>query len=95
MFRNHVILALWLGVAVMATSVAAAGDRDADGDGEAAGAADAPETDGLAGDQASYRIGPGDRLAIIVFGSDALTREVLVRPDGYIDLPLAGTLARG
>lgn len=39
-----------------------------------------------------YRIGPGDTLFIVVFGSDALTRTALVRPDGYIDLPLAETV---
>ena len=35
-----------------------------------------------------YRIGPEDIIQISVFGNEALTRTVPVRPDGMITLPL-------
>jgi polysaccharide biosynthesis/export protein len=35
-----------------------------------------------------YRIGPEDILHIIVWKNDAMSRVVLVRPDGFISLPL-------
>ena len=37
---------------------------------------------------AGYRIGPQDVLQISVFGNEALSRTVPVRPDGMISLPL-------
>lgn len=37
---------------------------------------------------AGYRIGPEDILLVSVFGNEALTRTVPVRPDGRISLPL-------
>ena len=37
---------------------------------------------------ASYRIGAEDILHVSVFGNEALTRTVPVRPDGMISLPL-------
>ena len=43
------------------------------------------ETDGRAGD---YRIGAEDLLQITVWKNEALSREVPVRPDGMISLPL-------
>lgn len=39
-----------------------------------------------------YRIQPGDRLEVSVLEDPSLNRQVLVRPDGRISLPLAGTL---
>lgn len=36
----------------------------------------------------AYRIGPEDTLLISVWKNDAITRPVLVRPDGKISLPL-------
>jgi polysaccharide export outer membrane protein len=39
-----------------------------------------------------YEIRPGDTLAISVLEDPSLDRQVLVRPDGRISLPLAGTL---
>jgi polysaccharide export outer membrane protein len=83
MSRDHAILALFAAT-LAATPLAAGGDERP--------AAVAGSAKGHVPDPISYRIGPADRLAIFVFNSDALTREVLVRPDGYIDLPLAGTV---
>ncbi len=42
-----------------------------------------------------YRVQPGDRLQIEVLEDESLNRDVLVRPDGRITMPLAGTLAAG
>jgi polysaccharide export outer membrane protein len=44
---------------------------------------------------ASYRIQPGDELAITVLEDDTLNRQVLVLPDGQISVPLAGTVRAG
>lgn len=43
--------------------------------------------------QSSYRIQPGDVLNIEVLEDESLEREELVRPDGRITMPLAGTLS--
>ena len=40
----------------------------------------------------SYAINPGDVLRIDVWNEDSLAREVLVRPDGIISLPMAGDI---
>jgi polysaccharide biosynthesis/export protein len=37
-----------------------------------------------------YRIGPGDVLEVSVWKDQALTRQVVVLPDGRIDFPLVG-----
>lgn len=42
-----------------------------------------------------YRIQSGDTLRIEVLEDESLSREVLVRPDGRINVPLAGTLRAG
>jgi polysaccharide export outer membrane protein len=39
-----------------------------------------------------YIVQPGDRLSVSVLEDPGLNREVLVRPDGRISMPLAGTL---
>lgn len=39
-----------------------------------------------------YLIGPGDVLVISVWKDEALTRECVVRPDGYISFPLVGDI---
>ncbi len=44
---------------------------------------------------ASYRIQPGDQLAITVLEDDSLNRETLVLPDGRISVPLAGSVRAG
>jgi polysaccharide export outer membrane protein len=37
-----------------------------------------------------YRVGSGDALQVVVFGSDDLTRSAVVRTDGAVALPLVG-----
>ena len=39
-----------------------------------------------------YLIGPSDLLEISVWGEEALSRQVIVRTDGYISLPLVGDI---
>ena len=39
-----------------------------------------------------YRIAPGDVLQVFVWREAELTREVRVRPDGYVTVPLIGDL---
>jgi polysaccharide biosynthesis/export protein len=41
----------------------------------------------------SYLVQPGDRLEVSVLEDPGLNRTVLVRPDGRVSLPLAGTIA--
>jgi polysaccharide export outer membrane protein len=41
---------------------------------------------------ASYLIGPSDILDVSVWGEESLSRQVTVRTDGFISLPLAGDL---
>jgi len=51
--------------------------------------ADAPLSSGLAqGDEADYRIGPGDSMQIFVWRNPELSMTVQVRPDGRISVPL-------
>ena len=40
----------------------------------------------------SFTLGPGDVLDVSVWKDEALTRQVLVRPDGRISFPLAGEI---
>ncbi len=42
-----------------------------------------------------YRINAGDVLEVFIWNEKDLTREVLVRPDGFISVPLAGHIAAG
>ncbi len=50
------------------------------------------DSDGLphSSDESSYRIGPQDVLQISVWKDEILSREVVVRPDGFISFPLIG-----
>jgi polysaccharide biosynthesis/export protein len=41
---------------------------------------------------AGYRIGPGDVLGISVWKDEALTKDVVVLPDGIISFPLLGLI---
>ncbi len=47
---------------------------------------------GLFAQETLYLIGPSDLLEISVWGEDALSRQVIVRTDGYISLPLVGDI---
>jgi polysaccharide export outer membrane protein len=49
--------------------------------------APAPESSPGSG---AYEVGPGDLLKVTVFGSDALTQTVVIRPDGTLQFPLVG-----
>lgn len=42
-----------------------------------------------------YRINPGDILLVYVWNEKDLSQEVLVRPDGFISVPLAGQVKAG
>lgn len=42
-----------------------------------------------------YRIGPGDRLELFVWKEPDLTRELLVRSDSMVTVPLIGDVAAG
>lgn len=41
---------------------------------------------------ATYELGPGDTLRIVVFGEETLTGEYLVNQQGSIDFPLIGSV---
>ena len=45
--------------------------------------------------QGTYRIKPGDVLEISVLEDSNLNRQVLVRPDGGISMPIAGNIKAG
>src|SRR5687768_5162608 len=47
-----------------------------------------PRLDTAAADLPGYRIGPEDLLQVSVWGNEAVSRTVPVRPDGRISLPL-------
>ena len=49
----------------------------------------------LAYAQGTYRIQPGDTLDITVLEDANLNRQVLVRPDGGISVPIAGNIQAG
>ena len=42
-----------------------------------------------------YRVGPGDRLELFVWKEPDLTRELLVRTDGMVTVPLIGDVEAG
>ncbi len=46
-----------------------------------------------AGPKTTYTLGPEDILSISVWKDEALTKEVVVRPDGKISFPLIGDIA--
>jgi len=45
---------------------------------------------GTSGDPAAYRLGPGDKLKLTVFGAEDLSGEFIVNDSGNVDLPLIG-----
>lgn len=52
-------------------------------------------TFGAAQAQDTYRVRPGDVLRVEVLEDGNLNRDTLVRPDGQISVPLAGSVAAG
>ncbi|MHC8299314.1 polysaccharide biosynthesis/export family protein [Pseudomonas sp. ZS1P83] len=49
-----------------------------------------PSISSAVGNDAAYRLSPGDTLSVSVWGEDKLKQEVKVLPDGSITFPLAG-----
>ena len=49
----------------------------------------------VAGKTGDYKINAGDVLEVFVWNEEELSREVIVRPDGFISLPLAGEFRAG
>lgn len=43
----------------------------------------------------AYKLGPGDKVRVNVFGEEALSGEFLVASNGAVALPLIGTIAAG
>jgi polysaccharide export outer membrane protein len=62
-----------------------------------AGCAAAPRYDFAAERRASgtYLVGPGDVLQVRAWKNDALSQRVIVRPDGFVTLPLIGDVRAG
>lgn len=46
----------------------------------------------ISAQEVGYLIGPSDLLEISVWGEESLSRQVVVRTDGYISLPLVGDI---
>ena len=42
-----------------------------------------------------YKVNPGDVLEVFVWNEEALTKQAVVRPDGFFSLPLAGEIRAG
>jgi len=62
-----------------------------------AGCAAAPRYD-FAGERraaGTYLVGPGDVLQVRAWKNDALSQRVIVRPDGFVTLPLIGDVRAG
>ncbi len=49
-----------------------------------------PSVSGAQSLNINFTLGPGDVLQVSVWKDEALTKEVLVRPDGYFSFPLVG-----
>jgi polysaccharide export outer membrane protein len=43
----------------------------------------------------TYTVGPGDVLQVRAWKNEALSQRVIVRPDGYVTLPLVGDVVAG
>ena len=43
-------------------------------------------------DSHTYRLAPGDRITVIVFGQPELSSDVLIDDAGIVNLPLAGAI---
>jgi polysaccharide export outer membrane protein len=69
--------------------IPAADQTPAEADGTSPAAQPAPAVVGV---NSTYLIGPGDMLNISVWKDEALTKDVVVLPDGIISFPLIGLL---
>jgi polysaccharide export outer membrane protein len=47
---------------------------------------------GSAGEPAGYRLGPGDKLKLTVFGAEDLSGDFVVNDSGNVDMPLVGSI---
>lgn len=54
-----------------------------------------PDQEDMVKTFSNYRIGPGDKIKVAVFGADDLTREGVVDAAGNFSLPLAGSVLAG
>jgi protein involved in polysaccharide export with SLBB domain len=61
----------------------------------AARAADDSAAGAAAAEPASYRLGPGDKLKVVIYGEEAISGEYLVDDLGRVSLPLIGEVAAG
>jgi polysaccharide export outer membrane protein len=43
----------------------------------------------------NYKVNPGDVLEVFIWNEEALSSQALVRPDGFLSLPLAGEIKAG
>jgi polysaccharide export outer membrane protein len=57
-----------------------------------AGLLEAAETEGQVATKSHFYLGPGDVLEVSVWKDEALTKQVVVRPDGIISFPLVGDI---
>lgn len=48
---------------------------------------------GGSGDPTGYRLGPGDKLKLTVFGAEDLSGDFVVNDSGNVDMPLIGGIA--
>ncbi len=83
---RHILTAIAISLAIMATTAGAADSGKPVKEAETAAPSTPTATD------PKYLIGPGDLLDISVWKDEALTKTVVVLPDGMIAFPLIGEL---
>lgn len=83
---RHFLTAGAISLAIMATTAGAVENR------EPAKGAESPVSSAPTATDPKYLIGPGDLLDISVWKDEALTKTVVVLPDGMIAFPLIGEL---
>jgi polysaccharide export outer membrane protein len=94
-------LAVLITAAAAASAEAQSSTRVAPGAGTARSTTAAPPARAAADDRqqpppvpvtGDYRVGPGDKLNIVVYKDQQLTGPVQIRPDGKITIPLVGDM---